>query len=66
MLKFTTMVMERKTGVLMPLFSLRRDGDAGIGDLVALENERPLCSFRAVLSENNSMFGYSISGLTIL
>lgn len=36
------------------------------GDLVALENERPLCSFRAVLSENNSMFGYSISGLTIL
>lgn len=32
-----TMVMERKTGVLMPLFSLRRAGDAGIGDLAALE-----------------------------
>ena len=31
------MVMERKTGVLMPLFSLRRVGDAGIGDLCALE-----------------------------
>ncbi len=31
------MVMERKTGVLMPLFSLRRKGDAGIGDLTALE-----------------------------
>ena len=31
------MVMERKTGVLMPLFSLRREGDAGIGDLAALE-----------------------------
>ena len=31
------MVMERKTGVLMPLFSLRRRGDAGIGDLTALE-----------------------------
>ena len=31
------MVLERKTGVLMPLFSLRRTGDAGIGDLAALE-----------------------------
>lgn len=31
------MVMERKTGVLMPLFSLRREGDAGIGDTMALE-----------------------------
>ena len=31
------MVTERKTGVLMPLFSLRRDGDAGIGDLAALK-----------------------------
>ena len=31
------MVMERRTGVLMPLFSLRRAGDAGIGDLAALE-----------------------------
>ncbi len=31
------MVMERKTGVLLPLFSLRRAGDAGIGDLAALE-----------------------------
>ena len=31
------MVKERKTGVLMPLFSLRREGDAGIGDLAALE-----------------------------
>lgn len=29
--------MQRKTGVLMPLFSLRREGDAGIGDLKALE-----------------------------
>ena len=25
------------TGVLLPLFSLRRDADAGIGDLMALE-----------------------------
>ena len=25
------------TGVLMPVFSLRREGDAGIGDLLALE-----------------------------
>ena len=31
------MISERKTGVLMPLFSLRRAGDAGIGDLSALE-----------------------------
>lgn len=31
------MVMERKAGVLMPLFSLRREGDAGIGDLAALD-----------------------------
>ena len=31
------MALERKTGVLMPLFSLRRKGDAGIGDLTALE-----------------------------
>ena len=31
------MVKERRTGVLMPLFSLRREGDAGIGDLAALE-----------------------------
>ena len=31
------MVMERKAGVLMPLFSLRREGDAGIGDLTALD-----------------------------
>lgn len=31
------MLMQRKTGVLMPLFSLRRAGDAGIGDLIALE-----------------------------
>lgn len=29
--------MERMTGVLMPLFSLRREGDGGIGDLLALE-----------------------------
>lgn len=26
------------TGVLMPLFSMRREGDAGIGDLLALED----------------------------
>ena len=31
------MVKERRTGVLVPLFSLRREGDAGIGDLAALE-----------------------------
>ncbi len=31
------MVMQRMTGVLMPLFSMRREGDAGIGDLMALE-----------------------------
>lgn len=31
------MVLERKSGVLMPLFSLRREGDGGIGDLLALE-----------------------------
>ncbi len=32
-------VMQRRrmTGVLLPLFSLRREGDAGIGDLIALE-----------------------------
>ena len=32
-------VMERRrmTGVLLPVFSLRRQGDAGIGDLMALE-----------------------------
>lgn len=30
------MLLERKTGILMPLFSLRRDGDGGIGDLKAL------------------------------
>ena len=31
------MVSERLTGVLIPLFSLRRDGDSGVGDLAALE-----------------------------
>lgn len=31
------MLRERRSGVLMPLFSLRRDGDGGIGDLAALE-----------------------------
>ena len=36
------------------------------GTLVALENENPLCSFTAVLTANNSMFGYSISGLNIM
>ncbi len=30
------MAMNRMTGVLMPLFSLRREGDGGIGDLAAL------------------------------
>ncbi len=30
------MLLNRMTGVLMPLFSLRREGDAGIGDLAAL------------------------------
>ncbi len=30
------MVLTRMTGVLMPLFSLRREGDSGIGDLAAL------------------------------
>lgn len=29
--------MQRMSGVLLPLFSLRREGDAGIGDLLALE-----------------------------
>ena len=29
--------MPRLTGVLIPLFSMRREGDAGIGDLMALE-----------------------------
>ena len=37
MLRCDDMAMERKTGVLMPLFSMRRVGDAGIGDLAALE-----------------------------
>ena len=31
------MAMQRLTGVLIPLFSMRREGDAGIGDLMALE-----------------------------
>ena len=31
------MRVQRMTGVLMPLFSLRRESDAGIGDLLALE-----------------------------
>lgn len=31
------MQMPRMSGVLMPLFSMRREGDAGIGDLAALE-----------------------------
>ena len=31
------MQKKRMTGVLLPLFSLRRDADAGIGDLMALE-----------------------------
>jgi len=31
------MLMQRMSGVLIPLFSMRRDGDAGIGDLMALE-----------------------------
>ena len=31
------MQMPRLTGVLIPLFSMRREGDAGIGDLMALE-----------------------------
>ncbi len=30
------MALNRMTGVLMPLFSLRREGDGGIGDLAAL------------------------------
>ncbi len=35
------------------------------GTLVALENESPICTFTAVLMANDSMFDYSISGLTI-
>ncbi len=31
------MAMQRLTGVLIPLFSMRREGDASIGDLMALE-----------------------------
>ena len=33
-----TMEARRMTGVLLPLFSLRREPDAGIGDLMALES----------------------------
>ena len=36
------------------------------GALVALEDESDLCRFSAVLTANDSMFGYSISGLEIL
>ena len=36
-LKIQGMLMQRMTGVLIPLFSMRREGDAGIGDLMALE-----------------------------
>lgn len=31
------MLLKRMSGVLIPLFSMRREGDAGIGDLLALE-----------------------------
>lgn len=31
------MLIDRMTGVLVPLFSVRREGDGGIGDLTALE-----------------------------
>ena len=31
------MQLQRMTGVLMPLFSMRREGDCGIGDMMALE-----------------------------
>ena len=36
------------------------------GTLIALEDESPLCGFTANLIANDSMFGYSISGLTIV
>lgn len=36
------------------------------GELVALATEETLCSFSAILTANNSMFGYSISGLNIM
>ncbi|MCI8870524.1 MAG: hypothetical protein HFF39_08305 [Lawsonibacter sp.] len=36
------------------------------GALIALEDEGELCRFQAILSANNSMFGYSVSGLEIL
>ncbi len=36
-----------------------------IGTLAALEDESSICAFTAVLMANDSMFGYSISGLTI-
>ena len=36
------------------------------GALIALEDESELCRFHAVLSANDSMFGYSISDLEIL
>lgn len=36
------------------------------GALVALEDGSELCGFTATLTENNSMFGYSISALEIL
>lgn len=36
------------------------------GALVALEDDSELCAFSATLTENDSMFGYSISALEIL
>ena len=36
------------------------------GTLIALEDESSLCGFTASLTANDSMFGYAISGLTIV
>jgi hypothetical protein len=35
------------------------------GALVALEDESDLCTFSAILTANDSMFGYSISGMEL-
>jgi len=45
---------------------LPEEGIQVSGALVGLADESELCSFTAVLHANNSMFGYSISGLNIM
>ena len=47
--------------------SQQADGTLQVsGTLIALEDESPLCGFTASLTVNDSMFGCSISGLTIV